>query len=138
MLLPVLRARSSFPAHQKPEIIFERDAHELRSNSVGLHFIANLIDLSPRANEIANQMEESMKVLDVVTTILLVVGGLNWGLVGAAHFDLVATVFGMHFGETSSLSAVVYLLVGLSAVYQAASFKAIQRRWAHQSALSGR
>jgi uncharacterized protein len=79
-----------------------------------------------------------MKALDVITTILLVVGGLNWGLVGAARFDLVATIFGMHFGETSALSSAVYLLVGLSAVYQAASYKAIQRRWAHQVALSGR
>jgi uncharacterized protein len=75
-----------------------------------------------------------MKALDVITTILLIVGGLNWGLVGAAKFDLVAAIFGMHFGETSALSSAVYLLVGLSALYQAASFKAIQRRWAHQSA----
>ncbi len=79
-----------------------------------------------------------MKTLDVITTILLIVGGLNWGLVGAAKFDLVAAIFGMHFGETSALSSAVYLLVGLSAVYQAASFKAIQRRWAHQSAVAHR
>ncbi|HVN19801.1 MAG TPA: DUF378 domain-containing protein [Dongiaceae bacterium] len=79
-----------------------------------------------------------MKTLDVITTILLVVGGLNWGLIGAARFDLVATIFGMHFGEISVLSSIVYLLVGLSAIYQAASYKAIQRRWAHQSAFSGR
>lgn len=79
-----------------------------------------------------------MKTLDVITTVLLIVGGLNWGLVGAAKFDLVATIFGMHFGETSALSSAVYLLVGLSALYQAASFKAIQRRWAHQSAVAHR
>ncbi len=70
-----------------------------------------------------------MKTIDVVATILLIVGGLNWGLVGAARFDLVAAIFGMHFGETSALSSVVYLLVGLSALYQAVSWKAIQRRW---------
>jgi uncharacterized protein len=74
-----------------------------------------------------------MKTLDVIAGVLLVVGGLNWGLVGAAHFDLVATIFGMKFGETSSLSAIVYVLVGLSALYQAVSFKAIQSRWGHQS-----
>jgi len=72
-----------------------------------------------------------MKTLDIVATALLIVGGLNWGLVGIAHFDLVATVFGLKFGETSALSSVVYGLVGLSAIYQAASFKAIQRRWSH-------
>lgn len=79
-----------------------------------------------------------MKTLDVITTVLLVVGGLNWGLVGVARFDLVAAVFGMHFGETSALSDVVYLLVGLSALYQAASFRSMQRRWAHQSATAHR
>jgi len=79
-----------------------------------------------------------MKTLDVIAAVLLVVGGLNWGLVGAAHFDLVATIFGLRFGETSVLSSVVYLLVGLSALYQAVSFKAIQRRWGHESALATR
>jgi hypothetical protein len=72
-----------------------------------------------------------MKTLDVVATALLVVGGLNWGLVGIAHFDLVATVFAMKFGETNVLSSAVYVLVGLAALYQAVSFKAIQRRWGH-------
>ncbi len=79
-----------------------------------------------------------MKTLDILTTVLLIVGGLNWGLVGVAKFDLVAAIFGMHFGETSALSSVVYLLVGVSALYQAASFKAIQRRWAHQTVVSHR
>jgi uncharacterized protein len=45
-----------------------------------------------------------MKAIDVVAAVLLVVGGLNWGLVGVAHFDLVATIFGMRFGEVSTLS----------------------------------
>ncbi len=79
-----------------------------------------------------------MKTFDVIATVLLVVGGLNWGLVGIAHFDLVAAIFGMRFGETSTLSSVVYLLVGLAALYQALSFKAIQRRWGHESALATR
>jgi hypothetical protein len=46
-----------------------------------------------------------MRTVDVVAAVLLVVGGLNWGLVGIAHFDLVAAIFGMHFGETSMLTA---------------------------------
>ncbi|MDP9160258.1 MAG: DUF378 domain-containing protein [Acidobacteriota bacterium] len=79
-----------------------------------------------------------MKTLDVLAAVLLVVGGLNWGLVGVAHFDLVAAIFGMKFGETSALSSAVYVLVGLSALYQAVSFKVIQRRWAHQSAFAAR
>ena len=77
-----------------------------------------------------------MKKLDVLAAVLLVVGGLNWGLVGVARFDLVATIFGMHFGETSPLSSVVYVLVGLSALYQAVSWKGIQRRWSATTAVA--
>jgi uncharacterized membrane protein YuzA (DUF378 family) len=81
-------------------------------------------------------MEETMKLktLDVIAAALLVVGGLNWGLVGVAHFDLVAAIFGMKFGETSALSSAVYVLVGLAALYQAVSFKAIQHRWGRETA----
>lgn len=79
-----------------------------------------------------------MKTIDVVAALLLIIGGLNWGLVGAAHFDLVAAIFGMKFGETSILSSAVYLLVGLAAVYHALSFKGIQRRWGHASAFATR
>ena len=60
-----------------------------------------------------------MKALDFLTGALLVVGGLNWGLVAIAEFDLVAAVVGEEFGETNALSRIVYGLVGLSAVYQA-------------------
>ena len=75
-----------------------------------------------------------MKTFDVIAAVLLVIGGLNWGLVAVAHFDLVAAIFGMKFGETSTLSSAVYLLVGLAALYQAVSFKGIQHRWGHEAA----
>ena len=75
-----------------------------------------------------------MRTINLITLLLVIVGGLNWGLVGVAHFDLVAAIFGMKFGETSALSSVVYALVGLAALYQAVSFKAIQHRWGHESA----
>ena len=55
-----------------------------------------------------------MKALNLVTLMLLIVGGLNWGLVGVADFDLVAALF----GDGSVLARAVYVLVGLSAVYQ--------------------
>ena len=55
-----------------------------------------------------------MKAVNVVTLVLLIVGGLNWGLVGLFGFDLVATIF----GEMSPLSRIVYVLVGVSAVAQ--------------------
>ena len=58
-----------------------------------------------------------MKKLDLLAATLLIVGGLNWGLVAVAEFDLVAWVFGLEFGETNAVSRIVYALVGLSAVY---------------------
>ena len=58
-----------------------------------------------------------MKPLDLLAGTLLIVGGLNWGLVALAEFDLVAWILGMEFGETNALSRVVYGLVGASAVY---------------------
>jgi uncharacterized membrane protein YuzA (DUF378 family) len=77
-----------------------------------------------------------MKQLDVLAMVLVVVGALNWGLVGIARFDLVAALFGMQFGETSPLTSVVYGLVGLAGVYQAMAFKGLPRRW--QSSLATR
>ena len=55
-----------------------------------------------------------MRILNTIALILLIVGGLNWGLVGLLNFDLVAVIF----GEMSVLSRAVYALVGLSALIQ--------------------
>ena len=70
-----------------------------------------------------------MKKLDVIAAALVIIGALNWGLAGVFHLDWVAAVFGMKFGETSVLSSLVYGLVGLSGLYQALTWKSIQRRW---------
>lgn len=51
--------------------------------------------------------------LDWIAMTLLIVGGINWGLVGLFSFDLVAAIF----GAMSPVSRIVYVLVGLSAVY---------------------
>ncbi len=51
--------------------------------------------------------------LDIVAIILLVIGGLNWALVGIFNFDLVAAIF----GDMSVVSRIVYVVVGLSAIY---------------------
>ncbi|UWP96404.1 DUF378 domain-containing protein [Aliiroseovarius crassostreae] len=55
-----------------------------------------------------------MTYTHLVTLILVCIGGVNWGLVGLANFDLVAALL----GDMSILSRIVYLLVGVSAVYQ--------------------
>jgi uncharacterized protein len=65
-----------------------------------------------------------MKGLQKVATALVIVGGLNWGLVAIAQFDLVAWIFGEDFGTTNAASRIVYGLVGLSAVYLAVTLLA--------------
>jgi len=67
-----------------------------------------------------------MKTLDVLAMVLLIVGGLNWGLVGLFQFDLVAAIFG---GPAAIVSRVVYILVGICAIYEIFEWRAIQRRW---------
>jgi uncharacterized membrane protein YuzA (DUF378 family) len=74
-----------------------------------------------------------MKSLDVLAAILLVVGGLNWGLVGLFQFDLVAAIGG---GMSGALARIIYIVVGLAAFYQAAGWKAIQRRWSVAEAIA--
>ena len=55
-----------------------------------------------------------MHALNMTTLLLVIIGGLNWGLVGLFQFDLVAAIF----GTGSILSRLVYVLVGVSAAWQ--------------------
>ncbi len=72
-----------------------------------------------------------MKSLDVLAKVLLIVGGLNWGLWGLFQFDLVAALFG---GNSAGLSRIVYSLVGIAAVYYAFGWKSSQQRLSMQKA----
>lgn len=56
---------------------------------------------------------KKLNAFDWIVLILVIVGGLNWGLVGVLNFDLVAAIF----GDMSAISRVVYTLVGLAALY---------------------
>jgi uncharacterized protein len=62
-----------------------------------------------------------MNTVKYIAGALVVVGGLNWGLVAIAEFDLVAWLVGEEFGTTNAVSRIVYGLVGLSAVALAAT-----------------
>ena len=75
-----------------------------------------------------------MSKLNLVATALVIVGGLNWGLVAIAEFDLVAALVGLEFGETNALSRIVYGLVGLSAAFLAAQLPALIRTGEPQAA----
>ena len=54
-----------------------------------------------------------LNTIDWIAYALTIIGGLNWGLVGAFDFNLVSAIF----GEQTILSRIVYILVGLSALY---------------------
>lgn len=56
-----------------------------------------------------------MKPLNLVTLVLIIIGGINWGLFGVANIDLVATIFG---GPNAIVSKIIYIIIGLSAIYQ--------------------
>ena len=58
-----------------------------------------------------------MQALNVIVMILLIVGGLNWGLVGLFNFDLVAALFGGVPGTYSGLTRTVFVIVGAAALY---------------------
>jgi uncharacterized membrane protein YuzA (DUF378 family) len=60
-----------------------------------------------------------MKALNLFTLLLVIVGALNWGLMGLFQVDLVATIFG---GPQAALSRIIYILVGLSGLYQLVPF----------------
>lgn len=75
-----------------------------------------------------------MNPLDLATRGLIVIGGLNWGLVALAKFDLVAWIVGLEFGETNAASRIIYGLVGLSALYQLGRLVATRREAPRASA----
>lgn len=52
--------------------------------------------------------------MDIVSLILVIIGAVNWGLVGFARFDLVAWIFG---GQTDGFSRIIYALVGLAGLW---------------------
>lgn len=54
-----------------------------------------------------------MNPVSWIAMILVIIGGLNWGLVGFFKYDLVAAIF----GDMSALTRVIYALVGLAALY---------------------
>ncbi len=73
-------------------------------------------------------MQDSFNRIDLFAGLLVVIGGLNWGLVAIGEFDLVAALFGLDFGETNAATRIVYGLVGLSAAYGAVRLASLARR----------
>jgi uncharacterized protein len=69
---------------------------------------------------------KTLNVFDWIAVVLVIVGGLNWALVGLFQFDLVAVIF----GDRSLLSRLVYDLVGLAAIYLAYIAMSLQKKTA--------
>jgi uncharacterized membrane protein YuzA (DUF378 family) len=57
--------------------------------------------------------EEKMKVIDKIALVLIIIGAINWGLIGFFNFNLVAVIF----GEMTWISRVIYALVGISGLW---------------------
>ena len=64
-----------------------------------------------------------LSMVEMIAMILVIIGGLNWGLVGVMDIDLVAKIL----GAGSLLSSIVYILVGLSAIYVAITLPKIRK-----------
>jgi uncharacterized membrane protein YuzA (DUF378 family) len=79
-----------------------------------------------------------MRKLDVLAGALLIVGGLNWGLVAIAEFDLVAWIFSEDFGSANAASRIVYGLVGVSAIYAIAAIAGRRSVGAQNTATASR
>jgi len=58
-----------------------------------------------------------VRYLNALALLLVIVGGVNWLLVGVARLDLVAMLTGDEFGETNPISNVIYIIVGLAAIW---------------------
>lgn len=72
-----------------------------------------ILKLSKRSVKFNYFYQFMMKVLYWIALVLVVIGGLNWGLVGLFGYDLVAAVF----GDMTTITKVIYDLVGLAAIY---------------------
>ncbi len=67
-----------------------------------------------------------MKTFDIIATVLILIGALNWGLVGFFRFDLVQAIF----GDWQTVARIVYAIVGLAGLYYLVEWSPMQERWA--------
>ncbi len=66
-----------------------------------------------------------MRTLDLIVGILLVIGGLNWGIVGLFDYNVIGSIF----APVIVLARISYILFGLCAVYELVEFRQELRRW---------
>ena len=77
----------------------------------------------PGGGMTANRKADGMSVVYGIALALVIIGGINWGLVGLFQFDLVAAIF----GAGSALARIVYILVGISALISLGCYSRLRR-----------
>ena len=65
------------------------------------------------SNAIYKMKEKSMKIIDKIALVLIIIGAINWGLIGIFNFNLVDSIF----GTMSVISRIIYALVGISGLW---------------------
>jgi uncharacterized membrane protein YuzA (DUF378 family) len=73
----------------------------------------------------ADERRSGLRTVDTIALVLVLIGAINWGLVGLFSFDLVAALF----GEMTTLSRIIYTLVGAAGVYTLVALPSMPRRW---------
>lgn len=73
----------------------------------------------------ADERRSGLRTVDTIALVLVLIGAINWGLVGLFAFDLVAAIF----GEMTVLSRIIYTLVGVAGVYTLVALPSMPRRW---------
>ena len=63
--------------------------------------------------KITKKERKNMKIIDTIALVLIIIGAINWGLVGLFNFNLVDTIF----GAMSIISRIIYILVGISGLW---------------------
>lgn len=66
-----------------------------------------------------------MRTLNAIVLTLVIIGAINWGLVGAFNFNLVSAIF----GDMSAASRIIYVLVGLAGLYAIAFYPLVSHAW---------
>ncbi|MEN6332701.1 MAG: DUF378 domain-containing protein [Phycisphaerales bacterium] len=66
-----------------------------------------------------------MRTVDIIAMVLVLIGAINWGLIGLFSFDVIAAIF----GQMTAVSRIVYTLVGVAGVYAIFALPSMPRRW---------
>lgn len=84
-----------------------------------------MADTRPRTTADTRPKNSAARTIDVIALVLVLIGAINWGLVGLFAFDLVAAIF----GPMTVASRIIYTLVGIAGVYTIVALPSMPRRW---------